>query len=125
MLAEDATGGPYSNILATPGPEPKDGWMREVDQFGPMKVPKNRSMPLTTAMVRFVDVAELIKSRSVSDEVLRDLCEDYRLAREALTRLRKIKPRRVAEIAEYTAMVAELEDEVIRHLLGAGEPLDK
>jgi hypothetical protein len=90
-----------------------------------MKVPRNRSMPLTTAMVRFVDVAELIKSRSVADEVLRDLCEDYRLAREALTRLRKIKPRRVAEIAEYTAMVAELEDEVIRHLLGAGEPLDK
>ena len=76
-------------------------------------------MPLTDAMVRFVDVAELIKSRSVADEVLRDLCEDYRLARETLTRLRKIKPKRAAEIAEYSTLVAELEDEIIRHLLGS------
>ena len=38
-----------------------------------MKAPKNRSMPLTAAMVRFVDVAELIKSRSIADEVLRDI----------------------------------------------------
>ena len=58
-----------------------------------MKAPKNRSMPMTAALVRFVDVAELIKSRSIADEVLRDLCDDYRLARETLTRMKREKPR--------------------------------
>jgi len=72
-------------------------------------------------MLRFVDVAEVIRSRSVADEVLRDLCEDYHLARETLTRLKKAKPRRSAEISEYTVLVSELEDEVIRRLLGAEE----
>ena len=86
-----------------------------------MKAPKNRSMPLTAALVRFVDVAELIKSRSQSDEVLRDLCEDYRLARETLTRMKKTRPRRTAEVEEYTILVAELENEIIRHLLGSEE----
>lgn len=74
-------------------------------------------------MVRFADVAELIKARSVSDETLRDLCDDYRLARETLTRLRKAKPRRAVEVAEYTTLVTELEDEIIRHLLGSGTAL--
>lgn len=78
-------------------------------------------MPLTAAMVRFVDVAELIKARSISDEVLRDMCEDYRLARATLTRLKKAKPRRPAEISEYTTLVSELEDEIIRRLLGDEE----
>jgi hypothetical protein len=94
--------------------------MREVIQFGPMKEPRNRFMPLTAAMVRLVDVAELIKARSASDEALRDLCDDYRLARETLTRLRKAKPRQAAGIAEYSTLVSELEDEIIRHLLGSG-----
>jgi hypothetical protein len=86
-----------------------------------MKVPSKRSMSLTAAMLRLVDVAEMIKARSVGDEVLRDLCEDYRLARETLTRLRKVRPKRTAEIAEYTVLIAELEDEIIRHLLGGEE----
>lgn len=78
-------------------------------------------MPLTAAMVRLANAAELIKARSISDEVLRDLCEDYRLARETLTRLRKTKPRRTVEIGEYTELVAELEDEIVRRLLGEPE----
>ncbi|RUM95764.1 hypothetical protein EET67_21410 [Pseudaminobacter arsenicus] len=84
-----------------------------------MADPKNRSMPLTAALARFVDVADLIKSRMATDDVLRDLCEDYRLARETLTRLKKERPKRPAEIVEYTSFVAELEDEIIRYLLGA------
>jgi hypothetical protein len=87
-----------------------------------MKAPRNQSMPLTAAMVRFVDVAELIRSRSIADEVLRELCEDYRLARETLTRLKKQRPRRTVEIAEYTSLAADLENEIIQHLLGSGEP---
>jgi hypothetical protein len=86
-----------------------------------MKEPKSPRMPLTAAMARFVDVAELIKSRSTTDEVLRDLCDDYRLARETLTKLRKAKPKRDVEISEYTDLVAELEDEIVRRLLGSVE----
>ena len=74
-------------------------------------------MWLTSAMVRLIDVAELIKARSDTDEELRELCEDYRLARETLTRLRKSKPRRSLEIAEYRTLVAELEDEIICRLM--------
>lgn len=86
-----------------------------------MKAPEDRFMPLTAAMARFVDVADLIRSRSEVDEVLRDLCEDYRLARETLTRMKKEKPRPSGKIAEYTSLAAELEDEIIRHLIGAGQ----
>ena len=83
-----------------------------------MTEPKNRSMQLTTAMARFADVADLIKVRSQSDETLKDLCEDYQLARETLTNLRKLKPRRSKEISEYKSFILELEDEIIRRLLG-------
>ena len=89
-----------------------------------MADPKNRSMPLPAALARFVDAAELIKSRLVSDEVLRDLCEDYRVARETLTMMKRGKPKRSDEIAEYTQLVAELQDEIIRHLLGADGQAD-
>ena len=86
-----------------------------------MTDPKTQSMPLSAVLVRFADLAEQIKSRSVSDEVLRDLCDDYRLARQTLTRLRKKRPKQTAEVAEYTALVAELEDEIVQHLLDTAE----
>jgi benzoyl-CoA reductase/2-hydroxyglutaryl-CoA dehydratase subunit BcrC/BadD/HgdB len=101
----------------------QDALMSEVNE-GAVKDPKSRSMPLTAAMARFVDVAELVKSRTITDEVLRELCEDYRLARETLTKLRKAKPKRAVEIEEYMTLVAELEDEIVRRLLGSGEPSD-
>lgn len=91
-----------------------------------MRTPKNRSMPLTTAMARFVDVAELIRSRAELDEVLRDLCEDYRMARQLLLREKKQKPRHAKRIAEYSSLVDELEDEIMRYLIGAEqEPTSK
>ncbi len=76
-------------------------------------------MPLTDAMARFANVAEVIRQRSVTDEVLRDLCDDYRLARQTLTNLKKMRPKKTAEIAEYKTLVTELEDEIIGRLLGA------
>jgi hypothetical protein len=84
-----------------------------------MKEPRNRSLPLTTAMARLVDVADLIKSRITADEVLRDLCDDYNLARETLTNLKKERPRRSDRIEEYSLLADEIEDEIIKHLLGA------
>lgn len=82
-----------------------------------MKTPKNRSMPLTAAMTRFVDVAELIRSRAELDDTLRDLCEDYRLARELLLNAKKEKPRSTKNISEYSSLVDDLEDEIMRYLV--------
>jgi hypothetical protein len=84
-----------------------------------MNIPKNRSMPLTAAMARFVDVADLIKSRIQSDDALHDLCEDYHLARQLLAKVKKEKPKSAKRIAESAALVEDLEDEIIRCLLGA------
>jgi hypothetical protein len=83
-----------------------------------MTTPKNRSMPLTAAMARFVEVADIIRSRSEVDEVLRDLCEDYRLARELLQKAKKEKPRPTKKISEYLSLVEDLEDEIMRYLIG-------
>ena len=83
-----------------------------------MSTPKNRSMPLTAAMARFADVADIIRSRSEVDEVLRDLCEDYRTARQTLTRIKKESPRPKKQISEYTLLVEDLEDEIMRYMLG-------
>lgn len=88
-----------------------------------MNTPKNRSMPLTAAMARFVDVADLVRSRAEVDEALRDLCEDYGLARQLLTKARKEKPRSTRKISEYASLVDDLEDEIVRYLLGA-DPKD-
>jgi predicted component of type VI protein secretion system len=82
-----------------------------------MNTPKPRSMPLTAAMARFVDVADLIRSRADVDDVLRDLCEDYRMARQILMQVKKEKPKPKEKIIEYSALVDELEDELIMYLL--------
>lgn len=86
-----------------------------------MKTSKNRSIPLTTAMARFVDVADLIRSRSEVDATLRDLCEDYRLARELLTRMKKERPRSSKRIAECSVMVDDLEEEIMAYLLASAQ----
>ena len=83
-----------------------------------MNTPKPRSMPLTAAMARFVDVADLIRSRADVDEVLRDLCDDYRMARQILMKAKKEKPKPTKTIFEYSSLVNELEEEIIRYLLG-------
>ena len=82
-------------------------------------------MPLTAAMARFVDVADLIKSRAEVDEILRDLCEDYRLARQLLARVRKEKPQPVKKVQEYKSLVEDLEDEIIRYLVGTERNVEK
>ena len=78
-------------------------------------------MPLTAAMARFVDVADLIRSRAEVDEVLRDLCEDYRLAREILNRMKKERPKPSKKISEYSVMVHDLEEEIMAYLLDTAD----
>ena len=82
-----------------------------------MKTPKSRSIPLTAAMARFVEIAKLIRSRAEFDDALRDLCEDYGLARELLLKAKKDEPRSTKKIAEYGSLVDDLEDEIMRYLV--------
>lgn len=91
------------------------------ESAGPMSASKNRTLPLTTAMARFVDVAELIRTRAKMDEVLRDLCEDYRMARELLTKAKRQKPRSAKSISEYTVLVEDLEEEIMQYLIDPGK----
>ena len=86
-----------------------------------MNTSKNRSMPLTAAMVRFADLADIIGSRVAIDEGLRDLCEDYHLARQTLKRIKRERPRPTKQVAEYTSLVEDLEEEIIRYLLGGDQ----
>lgn len=79
-------------------------------------------MPLTAAMTRFLDAAELIKARASDDMGFKELCEDYQSARERLSSLLKMKPRKIAEIAEYKMLVEELENEIIEQLTNTGKP---
>lgn len=95
-----------------------NNWLEDRQSAAQMNTPKNRSMPLTAAMARFVDVADLIRSRTEVDDVLRDLCEDYRLARELLLKAKKQRPRSAKKISEYSSLVDDLEDEIMRYLVG-------
>jgi hypothetical protein len=84
--------------------------------------PVFRSMPLTSAMARFADVAELIRSRAEADETLHDLCDDYHLARLTLMRMKRQTPKPAAAVTEYSTLVHDLEDEIIRRLVGPERP---
>ncbi len=78
-------------------------------------------MPMTDAMARFAEVATLIRSRAAHDAALRDLCEDYRTARETLSSLKKKKPRPAGDVKEYTSLVEGLEEEIIHYLVNVGD----
>lgn len=68
--------------------------------------------------------AEMIRARLSADETLRDLCEDHRLASVTLKRLRRERPSARGRIQEYSALVGDLEDEIIGYLLDPGRAKD-
>ena len=67
---------------------------------------------------RFPDQQARILRLALRDEGFRALCEEYDLARKSYGRL-QVSPERAAEVAEYRAVIAELEEE-IRGFLGSG-----
>ena len=83
-----------------------------------MGTSKNKSMPLTAERTRSTTIADTLRSRLELDEALRDLCEDYRLARRTLMRIRKEKPRPTKRVAEYLSLMEDLEGEILDYLLG-------
>ncbi len=72
---------------------------------------------LAPVVERFPDQQASILRLARSDESFRALCEEYDLARKSYGRL-QVSPDRAAEVAEYRAVIAELEEE-IRQFLGS------
>jgi hypothetical protein len=77
-------------------------------------------MPLTAAMARFADVADVVKSRADADEALLEPCDDSRVARQTLIRIAREGQRPTRKVADYIS----LDDQITRYLLGAGRQAD-
>ena len=70
---------------------------------------------------RFPHHAPLIRGLAVADETFWSICEDYGLARTTLAKLQKAArgEQNAVKIAEYSALVADLEREIM-DALGCG-----
>ena len=77
-----------------------------------------RHAPLAQVVERFPDRQAHILRLALRDEGFRALCEEYELARQSYGRL-QVTPERAAEVAEYRAVIADLEEE-IRGFLASG-----
>jgi hypothetical protein len=76
---------------------------------------------LALVLGRFPQVTLLIRQRFMADQGFRGLCEDYALARETLARFRTMpNAEQRPEIAEYVAIIADLENEIIVVVRDAG-----
>ena len=85
-----------------------------------MTHPDARHALLGPVVERFPDQQARILRLALCDAGFRALCEEYDLARKSYGRL-LVSPERAAEVAEYRAVIADLEEE-IRGFLGSGKP---
>lgn len=86
-----------------------------------MSEPEPPGLDLTQVLERFCGDATLIRRLAVVDDTFWSICEDYALARKTLAQLEKSEPREKhgVEIAEYVALVADLEREIVEALRNA------
>jgi len=71
---------------------------------------------------RYPARAALILRMATTDEEFRSLCEDYALAMNTLLRMEALDQKRIEhKIAEYRAIIDDLEREIGRALVEAGE----
>jgi hypothetical protein len=76
---------------------------------------------LEHAVIRFPGQAQLLRNLALKDRAFRSLCEDYALARASLAGFEALpEAAERGEIADYRAVVAELEAEIARFLTAAG-----
>jgi hypothetical protein len=68
---------------------------------------------LARVAARFPDSALLIRRLFLTDEVFRNVCEDYVLAQDILLRFEnRPDARQRPEIADYVSVIADLESEI-------------
>jgi len=84
-----------------------------------MTHPGTRHALLGPVVERFPDQQARILRLALRDADFRALCEEYDLARKSYGRL-QASPEREAEVAEYRAVIADLEEE-IRGFLDSGK----
>lgn len=78
-------------------------------------------LDLTQVLERFPHYAVLIRRLVVVDETFWSICEDYALAKATLANLEKPEQaeRHAEELADYRALVADLEREIAEVLRNA------
>ena len=77
---------------------------------------------LAQAVGRFPDQAPLLRRLVLKDTAFRSLCEDYALARASLAGFEaRSDAAERPEIADYRAVIAELESEIARFVTAAGQ----
>lgn len=69
-----------------------------------------------TVMKRFPDRKESIKNLSRKSQSFQLMCEDYRKCKDALTFWTQSDSKNAAIFSEYTALLHELESEIIQNL---------
>jgi len=72
-------------------------------------------LDLTQVLERFPHHAPLIRGLAFADDTFWSICEDYGLARTTLAKLQAVtsKKQDATKIAEYAALVADLEREIM------------
>jgi hypothetical protein len=78
-----------------------------------MAIPERLPFDMNQLLERFPDDAALIARLLVQDDAFCNLCEDFVLAKSALTNLETFQSRQqTMRIAEYHQLVAELGNEI-------------
>lgn len=73
------------------------------------------NLELTQVLERFPHYAPVIRGLAVADDTFWSMCEDYGLARTTLVKLQAAAREKqdAMKIAEYSALVADLEREIM------------
>ena len=76
---------------------------------------------LAQAMTRFPQAAAALRRLALADPAFREICEEYALARDSLTRFEaRSDAAERPEIGDYRTVIAELEGEIDRMLQETG-----
>jgi hypothetical protein len=86
-----------------------------------MSGPETSRLDLTHVLEHFPHSAALVRRLVVVDDTFWSICEDYALARATLVKLEKLEQaeQNVTKLADYRALVADLEREIAEALRNA------
>lgn len=79
-------------------------------------------LSLFSVLERFSDRREAIRSRFVKSETFKAICEDYKICLETLRHWRRFEGEGAEQRQqEYSDLLKELEEEILRNLDGTGQ----
>jgi hypothetical protein len=78
--------------------------------------PETSPLSLAPLLARFATESALIRRLALSDETFRGIAEDFLLAHHTLSALKRQPVAQHARIKEYADLVAQLEQDLRKHL---------